>query len=103
MMMKDKGKIVIWPIYIDQMKSRSKGRIIARKNSMKEPQLNEINEAAKQLGLNPEIEPEKAYPKSWWEISGRVLVDDKGPKSIITKQIALSIKKMRGQKDSTRT
>ena len=95
--MKDKGKLVIWPAYIDQTKSRSSGRIISRKNAIKEPHLNEIKEAARQLGLNPEVEPEKAYPKSWWEVSGRVLIDDNGPKSVIAKQIALAIKKMRGQ------
>lgn len=103
MMMKDKGKLVIWPVYIDQTKSRSSGRIISRKNAIKEPHLNEIKEAAIKLGLNPEVEPEKAYPKSWWEVSGRVLVDDKGPKSIIAKQIASAIKKMRGQKTPAKT
>jgi signal recognition particle subunit SRP19 len=103
MMMKDKGKLVIWPAYIDQTKSRSSGRIISRKNAIKEPHLNEIKEAAKQLGLNPEVEPEKAYPKTWWEVSGRVLVNDKGPKSVIAKQIALAIKKMRGQEVPART
>jgi signal recognition particle subunit SRP19 len=102
MMMRDKGKLVIWPVYIDQTKSRSSGRIISRKNAIKEPQLNEIKEAAKQLGLNPEVEPEKAYPKSWWEVSGRVLVDDKGPKSVVAKQIASTIKKMRGQESPTK-
>ncbi|MCC4769856.1 signal recognition particle protein Srp19 [Methanosarcina sp. DH2] len=101
--MKDKGKLVIWPAYIDQTKSRSSGRIISRKNAVKEPHLNEIKEAAKQMGLNPEVEPEKAYPKTWWEVSGRVLVDDKGPKSVIAKQIALAIKKMRGQEAPART
>lgn len=103
MMMKDKGKLVIWPAYIDQTKSRSSGRIISRKNSIKEPHLNEIKEAARQLSLNPEVEPEKAYPKSWWEVSGRVLVDDNGPKSVIAKQIALAIKKMRGQEVPAKT
>lgn len=102
MMMRDKGKLVIWPAYIDQTKSRSSGRIISRKNAVKEPHLNEIKEAARQLGLNPEVEPEKAYPKSWWEVSGRVLIDDKGPKSVIAKQIALAIKKMRGQEVSSK-
>jgi signal recognition particle subunit SRP19 len=102
-MMKDRGKLVIWPAYIDQMRSRSTGRIIALKNAVKEPQLNEIREAARKLGLNPEVEPEKAYPKFWWETSGRVLVDDTGPKSIIVKQIALSIKKIRNQKGSAKT
>lgn len=94
-MMKDKGKLVIWPVYIDQTRSRSNGRIISRKSSVKEPQLNEIKEAALELGLNPEVEPEKAYPKAWWEVSGRVLVDNKGPKSVIAKQIASGIKKIR--------
>jgi signal recognition particle subunit SRP19 len=103
MMMKDKGKLVIWPAYIDQTKSRSSGRIISRKNAIKEPHLNEIKEAAVKLGLSPEAEPEKAYPKSWWEVSGRVLVDDKGPKSVIAKQIALAIKKMRGQETPAKT
>ncbi len=94
-MMKDKGKLVIWPVYIDQTRSRSNGRIISRKSSVKEPQLNEIKEAALELGLNPEVEPEKAYPKAWWEVSGRVLVDNKGPKSVIAKQISAGIKKIR--------
>ncbi|AAM03745.1 signal recognition particle, 19 kDa protein [Methanosarcina acetivorans C2A] len=97
MMMKDKGKLVIWPAYIDQTRSRSNGRIISRKNAVKEPHLNEIKDAAKNLGLNPEVEPEKAYPKSWWEVSGRVLVDDRGPKSVIAKQISLEIRKKRGK------
>ncbi len=50
MMMRDRGKLVIWPVYLDQTKSRSSGRIISRKNAIKEPQLNEIKEAARQLG-----------------------------------------------------
>ena len=94
-MMKDKRKLVIWPAYIDQTRSRSNGRIISRKSSVKEPHLNEIKEAALELGLNPEVEPEKAYPKAWWEVSGRVLVDNKGPKSVIAKQISAGIKKTR--------
>ena len=100
MMMRERGKLVIWPAYIDQMKSRNKGRIISLKNAVKEPQLSEIREAARKLGLNPEVEPEKAYPKTWWETSGRVLIDDTGPKSEIAKQIAISIKKLRNQKGS---
>jgi signal recognition particle subunit SRP19 len=103
MMMRERGKLVIWPAYIDQTRSRNTGRIISLKNAVKEPQLSEIKEAARKLGLNPEVEPEKAYPKSWWEKSGRVLVDDTGPKSLIAKQIALTIKKVRNQKGSAKT
>ncbi len=34
---------------------------------------------------------DKAYPKSWWKVSGRVLVDKKGVKSGIVREIARKI------------
>jgi len=95
MLMRDRGKLVIWPAYIDLTKSRSNGRIISKKSSVKEPKLKEIEKAAAMLGLDPEVEADKAYPKSWWEVSGRVMVDNKGPKTVIAKQIAGAIKEMR--------
>jgi len=97
MLMRDRGKLVIWPAYIDLTKSRSNGRIISKKSSVKEPKLKEIEKAAAMLGLNPEVEADKAYPKSWWEVSGRVMVDNKGPKTVIAKQIAGAIKEMRAK------
>lgn len=95
MLMKDKGKLVIWPAYIDKNKSRSKGRIISRKSSVNEPTLQEIGLAAQKLGMNPEVEADKAYPKSWWESKGRVLIDDTAPKTALSRKIASMIKDMR--------
>jgi len=43
------------------------------------------------LGLNPTLEKDKAYPKSWWKVSGRVLVDMKGVKSGIVGEIVKRI------------
>ncbi len=97
-MLKDKTRLVIWPVYLDATKSRAEGRIISRKDSVKSPVLKEIEKAALELNLNPVVEADKAYPKSWWVMSGRVLVDKKAPKSIIAKQIAQKIHKTRGQK-----
>ncbi len=96
--MQHKGKRVIWPAHIDGTKSKSQGRIISKKDSIQSPELDEIKRAAEILGLNPEIEPDKAYPRSWWEFSGRVLVDDKGSKSSIARKIANNIKKWREEK-----
>lgn len=95
-MLRDKDKYVIWPAYIDKGNSRSGGRIIPRKISVTSPELNEIVKAAKELGLNPKVERDKAYPKSWWKVSGRVLVDKKGIKSGIVREIARKIGDMRG-------
>lgn len=97
-MLNDKAKLVIWPDYIDAAKTRAEGRITSKKTSVKSPVLREIEKAAKELGLNPVLEADKAYPKSWWETSGRVLVDRKAPKSVTVKQIAGKIIEKRERK-----
>lgn len=95
MLMKDEGKLVIWPAYIDKERSRSEGRIVSKKRSISDPDLKEIEKAAAKLGLNPQVQPEKSYPKAWWENSGRVLVEKKSPKTDTVRQIAQTIKGMR--------
>ncbi len=97
-MLKDKAKLVIWPVYLDATKSRAEGRVLSMKDSVKSPVLKEIEKATSELNLAQVVEADKAHPKSWWVVSGRVLVDKKAPKSIIVKQIAQKIIKMRGQK-----
>ena len=52
--------------------------------------MREISKAADKLGLNPEVEKNKSYSKSWWEISGRVSVD----KNISKREIMIKISKM---------
>lgn len=97
-MLKDKDKLIVWPVYLDATKSRGEGRILPLKESVKSPTLKEIEKAASELSLAPMVEMDKAYPKSWWSTDGRVLVNKKGPKSIVVKQIAQKINKTRGQK-----
>jgi signal recognition particle subunit SRP19 len=97
-MLKEKTRLVIWPVYLDATKSRAEGRLISIKYAVKSPILKEIEKAAMELNLSPIVEADKAHPKSWWVVSGRVLVNKKAPKSVITKQIAQKIKEMRGQK-----
>ncbi|MCD5425786.1 MAG: signal recognition particle protein Srp19 [Methanosarcinaceae archaeon] len=95
--MKDKGKLVIWPTLIDLKYSRNEGRKTSKKNSVREPTLDEIKNAAKKLGLNPEIELKKAYPKRWWVVCGRVFVDKNKPKTVILKEISNTIKQLRSK------
>jgi len=98
MMLKDKTKLVIWPVYLDATKSRGEGRILSAKDSVKSPVLREIEKAAKELNLAPVVETDKSYPKSWWSTGGRVLIDKKGPKSLMAKQIAMRINETRAKK-----
>lgn len=95
MLMRDRNKLVIWPAYIDKNRSRSNGRIISKRSSVTDPTLTEIEKAALKLGLNPEVEKDKSYPKSWWEKSGRVLIDNSAPKTQLSRKIAAAIKEIR--------
>ncbi|RLG58385.1 MAG: signal recognition particle protein Srp19 [Candidatus Hydrothermarchaeota archaeon] len=90
-------KLVIWPAYLDKTKSRQDGRKISSKLAVTSPTLSEIEQAAKRLNLNPIAEKDKAYPKEWWEVSGRVLVDKVKPKSLLLKDIAKEIRRMRAE------
>jgi len=92
-------KTVIWPAYLTAGKTRREGRIVSRKNAVKLPKVEEIEKVAKMLNLEPEVEKEKAYPKTHWEKSGRVLVNKIGRKGEIAKEIAKGIKEMRGHKE----
>ena len=89
--------MVIWPVYLAAGKTKSEGRIVARKHAVKSPKVEEIEKVARALNLEPEVEKERAYPKTHWDRSGRVFVTKKGPKGEIAKEIAKGIKEMREQ------
>ena len=93
---------VIWPVYLEVGKTKGEGRIISRRNAVKSPKVEEIERVAKMLNLEPVVEKEKAYPKTHWDKSGRVLVNKKGRKGEIVKEIAKGIKEMREKSKSAR-
>ncbi|MCS4541355.1 MAG: signal recognition particle protein Srp19 [Euryarchaeota archaeon] len=96
-MPKQENELIIWPVYIDATKSRADGRQISKTKAVPSPKLAEIAKAAEALGLHPKIEREKAYPKEWWEVSGRVIIVERtAPKSVLLKDIAQKIREMRG-------
>ncbi len=97
--MKDENRTIIWPAYLDSQKSKSEGRKIPKKQSVKAPKIREITQAAKKLGLNPSVEKYKSFPASWWEGSGRVIVDKKMNK----REVLLKISNMIiGSRSSTK-
>ena len=81
-------KAIIWPVYIDSKKTKHEGRKISLEHAISTPKLREISRAAKKLGLNPEVEKNKSYTRSWWENSGRVKVDKTMPKREILMKIS---------------
>lgn len=88
-------KVIIWPTNIDSKRTVKEGRKIPKKYAVSSPKLREISRAASKLGLNPEVEKDKSYPKSWWENTGRVMVDKKQPKREILVKISNTVKGFR--------
>lgn len=87
-------RITIWPIYIDSSEPRGQGRRLPLGESVRKPRVEEILEAAEELGLNPE-RIEASYPRKWWSIREAVLVDKKGSKREILRAIASKIRENR--------
>jgi signal recognition particle subunit SRP19 len=90
-------KAIIWPVYIDSKKTKHEGRKISIEHAVSSPKIREISKAAEKLGLNPEVEKNKSYSRSWWEISGRVTVDKTMPKKEILIKISNMIKGTRSK------
>ena len=95
-------KMVIWPAYLAAGKTKSEGRLVARKHAVKSPKVEEIGTVARTLNLEPEVEKDKAYPKAHWDKSGRVLVTKRGSKGEIVRAIAQGIKELR-EKSKTKS
>lgn len=94
--MKLPGKMVVWPAYLDSRKPRSKGRKISKGAAVEAPRLEEVAEAARRLGLNPEIVHEASLPHTWWVKTGYITVDKAGRRRIsLLKDLAAQISSMR--------
>lgn len=85
---RDEGKLVIWPHYFDRNLSREKGRRVPMDLAIENPKAGNIAQAARTLGMKPELEDDARPPAHWSSQRGRVLVPKTAKKEEILKQIA---------------
>jgi signal recognition particle subunit SRP19 len=85
-------KIIIWPVYFDSTKARSKGRAVSAQDAIDSPSLDDLINAARKAGFKPEVEKDKMHPAQWHESSGRILIEKTGPKSAVLKRISQALK-----------
>jgi signal recognition particle subunit SRP19 len=87
--------IIYWPQYFEAKRSRANGRRVPKKFAVDKVKPNDIANAAKRLGYEVQQENIYKYPRSWWDDSGRVLIDTKGKKkSKVLIEIAKELKKV---------
>lgn len=93
--MRKQDKILLWPAYFDSNKTRLQGRRIPKNLAIASPKLEEIQNAAKGIGLQPEVVFDVKYPKSPWQKTGYILIPKKGLKTQIIRKIAKELVNMR--------
>ncbi len=94
--MPEERPVVLYPAYFDLRRSRKDGRRVPRALAVEAPTTEDIEKAAKALGLKPAVEGDKAFPASPWKAEGRVLVSGDYYKTSIVRKVAERIKASRG-------
>jgi signal recognition particle subunit SRP19 len=95
--MRKQEKVIIWPAYFDQTKTRKNGRRVPKSLAVQAPKILEVQEAAQKLGLDFEVVADKGYSKVPWAKVGMLLVEKKGSKEQVINRIAKQLMKMRNQ------
>jgi len=89
---------VIWPAYLDAGLTRREGRRVPRDAAVAEPTVDEIADAARQVGYDAVIERDLAYSRQPWRRTGRVRVKDAddAAKNDLVQAVAAYVAALRG-------
>lgn len=86
-------KTIVWPAYINSNHTRKEGRRLSLEESVEDPKIREISQVLRKLKLEYTVEHEKSFPSSWWEKSGRIIVEhDFNSKLELLRKISSNIK-----------
>jgi signal recognition particle subunit SRP19 len=95
--MRKQDKAIIWPAYFDVSKTRERGRRVPKSLAVPNPKVEELQTAARRLGLKSEVVALVSYPKVPWQKTGSMLVEKKTPKEQIIKKLAKQLVKIRSE------
>jgi signal recognition particle subunit SRP19 len=95
--MRKQDKVIIWPAYFDQTKTRKDGRRVSKSLAVQHPKIAEVTMAVEKLGLAHEVSAEAGYPKNPWLKTGMILVEKKGSKEQVIRKIANQLSKIRSE------
>jgi signal recognition particle subunit SRP19 len=67
----------VYPTYLNRGTTRALGRRVPQATAVADATVEEIVDVAKSLGFTAEVEPDKQYPRQFFEQPGRVRVAKK--------------------------
>lgn len=91
MVSKRDAKLVLWPLYFDRGTPRP-WRRVALDVAVERPSAEDVAKAAQALRLRPVLEKGVPHPSRWYDRAGRVLVEVRGSKSVLLRQIGEKLK-----------
>lgn len=93
--MRKQNKIVLWSVYFDSSKTRNEGRRVPKKLAVSSPKLEELQMAAKKLGLQSEPMSDCAHPSSPMRKTGLLIIPKTESKGKTLKNIAKTLSSLR--------
>jgi signal recognition particle subunit SRP19 len=93
--MRKQNKFVLWSVYFDATKTRADGRRVPKKLAVSAPKIEELQRAAKRLGLQPEVVSDAAHPSSPLRQTGLLLIPKTESKSKTLNKIAKELSDLR--------
>jgi signal recognition particle subunit SRP19 len=93
--MRKQNKIIFWSVYFDANKTRTNGRRVPKSLAVSAPKIDELQRAAKRLGLQPDIVSDAAHPSSPWLKTGLLVVPKTESKDKTLKKIAKELSDLR--------
>jgi len=98
---REKGEYIVWPAYFDTSLSRRLGRKVPLNEATRNPTINDILEACKELKLECEVYEEAKYPRVWYLHKGYVRIKFSGPKSKLLHILAKKINQIRSHESTS--
>jgi signal recognition particle subunit SRP19 len=93
--MRKQNKIILWAVYFDVNKSRTDGRRVPKNLAVSSPKIDELQRAAKRLGLQPEVVPDAAHPSFPRLKTGLIVVPKTESKDKTVKKVAKELSNLR--------
>lgn len=85
-----RNRLIVWRVNLAAI-PRRRGRAVPKNLAIKDPSLEEIADAMRGLGLEPETHPEKRYPSLWFDDSANGYVSAVKNEDAKRRQILIEI------------
>ena len=93
--MRKKNSIILWSIYFDSTQTRKGGRRVSKNLAVSSPKIEDLQRAAKRLGLHPEVNFEAAHPSRPWMKTGFLVLPKTESKTHVIKKVAKELSILR--------